>query len=46
MEIEGDVCVTLAEVVKRVASIISAVRLGRIRYLEREQISILPGRLA
>lgn len=46
LEIEGDVCVTLAEVVKRVASIISPVRLGRIRYLEREQISVLPGRLA
>lgn len=46
LEVEGDVGVTLAEVVKRVASIISAVGLGRIRDLEREQIRILSGRLA
>lgn len=46
LKVEGDVGVTLAEVVKRVAPVIPAVRLRRIRDLEREQIRVLPGRLA
>lgn len=46
LEVEGDVGVTLAEVVKGVATVISAVGLGRIRDLEGQQIRVLAGGLA
>jgi len=46
LEIEGDVGVTLAEVVKSVATVIPAVSLGRIRDLEGEKIRVLAGSLA
>lgn len=46
LEVEGDVGVTLAEVVKRVASVIPAVGLGGIRDLESEQVSVLSSGLA
>lgn len=46
MEIEGDVGVTLAEVVKSVATVIATVGLGRIRDLKGEKIRVLAGGLA
>lgn len=46
LEVEGDVGVTLAEVVKGVATVIPTVSLGRIRDLEGQQICVLAGGLA
>lgn len=46
LEIEGDVGVTLAKVVKSVATVIPAVGLGRIRDLKREKIRVPASGLA
>jgi len=46
LEIEGDVGVTLAEVVKSVATVIPAVSLGRIRDFEGKKIRVLASSLA
>lgn len=45
LEVERDVGVTLAEVVKSVAAVVAAVALGRVRYLEGQQVRVFAGRL-
>lgn len=46
LEVQGDVGVTLAEVVKGVATVIPAVRLGGVRDLEGQQVRVLASGLA